>query len=430
MEILMAPITAVLMGAGARGNAYAEFALRYPDALRIVAVAEPDASRRERFARSHGLADSQCFATWEDLLNAGKRADAAINATMDGMHYRSTLEALSLGYEVLLEKPMSPVLAENVELIRAAEQQGRLLQVCHVLRYAPFFQTLRQVVDSGVLGQIISMDLRENLSFWHMAHSYVRGNWASTDRAAPMILAKCCHDLDILVWLLRRDVLWLNSFGALTHFTPENAPRSDVPLRCTDGCPAAETCKYEARRIYGTDASGGIYDVLTPVRTVEARLQALEASPYGRCVYRCDNNVVDHQTVNMAFEDDITVTLIMNGQGFEEGRSLRIDGTKATITGKFSEPYKLNVYHHHPRRKEVVPVVVTEKSGHGGGDLRLVRGFVNALQGVDDPSLTTARVSLESHLLAFAAEESRLNHTVIQMNQYRQQAETQSSAHG
>ncbi len=419
----MVPITAVVLGAGARGNAYAEFALRNPDALRIVAVAEPNAARREAFANQHDLSESACFTSWEDLLNAGKLADAVINTTLDRTHYLSTLAALSRGYEVLLEKPMSPVLAENVHLIQVAEQQGRLLQICHVLRYAPFFQALRQVIDSGVVGQITSIDHRENLSYWHMAHSYVRGNWSNMERSAPMILAKCCHDLDILVWLLRRRVQWLNSFGSLTHFRPENAPQADVPLRCTDGCSAEASCKYSAPKIYGTDAAGGIYDVLTPERTREARLKALENSPYGRCVYRCDNDVVDHQTVNMEFDDQITVSLIMNGHGHEEGRSIRIDGTRATITGKFSEPYKLNVYHHHSKRKEVIPIIVPEKSGHGGGDLRLVRGFVNALNGTADDNLTTARISLESHLMAFAAEESRLHHTVINMDDYRSKAE-------
>jgi predicted dehydrogenase len=419
----MAPITAVVLGAGARGNAYAEFALRYPESLRIVAVAEPDPARRERFASKHGLSAQQCYPDWQDLLGAGKLANAVINTTMDRTHYTSTLAALDAGYDVLLEKPMSPILGESVQLVKAAEQQGRLLQICHVLRYAPFFQKLREIIDSGVLGRIISVDHRENLSYWHMAHSYVRGNWSNLGRAAPMILAKCSHDFDILVWLLRRDVNWLQSFGSLTHFRPENAPHSDVPLRCTDGCPVAEHCKYDATRIYGTDRAGSIYDILTPIRTVEARLEALKTSPYGRCVYRCDNNVVDHQVVNMEFDDQLTVSLIMNGQGYEEGRSLRIDGTKATLTGKFSEPYKLNVYHHHSKQKEVFPVDVQEKSGHGGGDLQLVRSFVNALQGTSDPSITTARVSLESHLLAFAAEESRLNHTVIDMRQYRQQAE-------
>ncbi len=413
----MSPITAVVFGAGARGNAYSEFALKYPEDLRIVAVAEPDSTRRERFARKHNLSKQQCYASWENLIHISKLADVCINTTMDRTHYQSTLAALALGYEVLLEKPMSPVLTENVHLVQTAENQGRLLQVCHVLRYAPFFQILRSVIDSGALGQIISIDHRENLSYWHMAHSYVRGNWSNSDHAAPMILAKCCHDLDVLVWLLRRKVMWLSSFGSLSHFSPQNIPHVDVPLRCTDGCPAAPACKYNAQQIYGTDAAGGIYDILTPVRSVQARLEALKTSPYGRCVYRCDNNVVDHQTVNMEFEDQITVSLLMNGH--EEGRSLRIDGTKATLTGKFSDPYKINLYHHHNKWKEVIPVEVGEKSGHGGGDLRLVRSFINALKGLEDASLTTARVSLESHLLAFAAEESRLNHTVIDMNRYR-----------
>jgi predicted dehydrogenase len=419
----MAPITALLLGAGARGNAYANYAFQHPDELRIVGVADIDPIRRERFAQKHNLQPHRVYHHWEDALNDGKFANALINATMDRVHYPSTLAALAAGYDVLLEKPMSPVRAENVRLVQAAEAHGRLLQVCHVLRFSPFFQTLRRVIDSGVLGRIISLDHRENLSYWHMAHSFVRGNWRNADLSSPMILTKCCHDLDILLWLLRKQVKWLNSFGALTVFRPENAPRPDVPLRCTDGCPAADNCKYDAAKIYGSDAAGWPYDIVTPERSREARLEALRTSPYGVCVYRADNNVVDHQTVNLAFEDDITAVLIMNGHGHEEGRTLRIDGTKATLTGKFSEPYKINLYHHHRGLKESIPVSVSEHSGHGGGDFGLVRSFVRALRGVADDSLTTARVSLDSHLLAFAAEESRLHHTVINMDEFRRLSE-------
>ncbi|MEQ8671875.1 MAG: Gfo/Idh/MocA family oxidoreductase [Aggregatilineales bacterium] len=419
----MPPIKAIVFGAGVRGTLYANFALEYPDDLKIVGVAEPDTQRREAFAQQHGLDAKQCFTTWEDLLNAGKHADAVINATMDRMHYASTIAALEAGYDVLLEKPMTPILSENVSLIQTAEAQGRLLQVCHVLRYTPFFRTLRRIIDEGTLGRIISLDHRENLAYWHMAHSFVRGNWRNSDLSSPMILTKCCHDFDILQWLLRRKVLHLNSFGSLTHFTSENAPHPDVPLRCTDGCPVAETCKYDAQRFYGTDNPGWPHEVVTPIATREARLETLRTSPYGRCVYHCDNNVVDHQTVNLQYEDDITATLIMNGQGHEESRSIRIDGTNATLTGKFRDPYKINIYHHHTGKKETVPVEFIERSGHGGGDTGLMRGFVNALRGIPDDSLTTARESLESHLLAFAAEEARLKHTVIDMTAYRHHVE-------
>jgi predicted dehydrogenase len=423
----MAPITAISFGAGARGNAYANYALTHPEDLRIVAVAEPDSARRAAFARKYNLNDKLCFSTWQDAVNAGKFADAVINATMDRTHYPSTLAALALGYEVLLEKPMSPVLEENVRLIQAAEAQRRLLQVCHVLRFTSFFRTLRNIIQSGALGRIISMDLRENLSYWHMAHSFVRGNWRNSDMSSPMILTKCCHDFDILIWLLGTKVTHLNSFGSLTHFIPSNAPLPDVPARCTQGCPAADGCKYDARKIYVADGNGWPYDMLTPTPTREARLNALETSPYGMCVYRADNNVVDHQTVNLLFEDETTATLIMNGHGAEEGRTLRIDGTKATMTGKFSEPYKLNLYHHHSGARESVHIPAAEASGHGGGDTGLVRSFVRALRGEADGSLSTARVSLESHLLAFAAEEARLKKIVIEMKAYRQITEAASA---
>lgn len=422
----MKPVEAVVIGAGGRGQAYSKFALKYPRELSIVAVAEPDEERRRRIAVEHDIPSSHCFASWEDLLKKGQMAGALINCTMDRMHMDSTMSALELGYDVLLEKPMSPVLEENVRLVQYAEEKGRLLQVCHVLRYSPFWQKLREVVQSGRLGRIVSVDHRENLWFFHMAHSYVRGNWRQSDTSGPMILTKCCHDFDILYWILRKRVVWLNSFGSLVHFKPENAPPGAIQ-RCTDGCPAADVCKYYAPRVYVSGIDGWPFNAVAITPTEEARLEALKTGPYGRCVYFSDNNVVDHQTVNMELEDGTTVTLTMQGQGNEEGRTMRYDGTKATLYARFTARGDVISIHNHltgeVERIEVQPV---DESAHGGGDFGIVRSFVNAMNGKPDDSVTTARESLESHLLAFAAEEARLDHSTIYMPDYRTRVEQAS----
>ncbi len=416
----MTAIDTIIVGAGSRGNAYGQYALEHPRELRVVGVAEPDPVRRDRFVGLHDIAPDMIFNDWQSLLaSRGKRAPTIINCTMDRFHFESTMRMLELGYDVLLEKPMTPVLRENVRLVQKAEETGRQLQVCHVLRYTPFWQALREVVDSGALGRIVSLTHRENLIYYHMAHSFVRGNWRQQSSSGPMILCKCCHDFDILLWILKQRVRHLSSFGSLAHFRPENAPEGATE-RCTDGCPAADTCKYEATKLYARDGFGWPLNAVSYIPTKAARLEQLESGPYGRCVYKCDNDVVDHQTVNMEMEDGATVTLVMNGQGDEECRTMRWDGTEATLYGKFSSGgNQMRIHHHLSGEIEEIPVIARDSSGHGGGDFGIVRSFLNALQGKPDDSVTTARESLESHLLAFAAEESRLNKSVIDMAEYR-----------
>ncbi len=423
----MRKITAVLLGAGGRGlGAYAPYARENPDELEFVAIAEPRADRRERFAKLYNIPSERCYENWEDLLAEGKIADVLFNCTMDQMHFDSTKAALEAGYDVLLEKPMAHRLEDNVRLVQIAEEQGRLLQICHVLRYTNFFRKIREIVQSGRLGRIISVDHRENLIYWHMAHSFVRGNWRRLDTSAPMLLAKCCHDLDILTWILQQQVVSLSSFGSLSYYKPENAP-AGATLRCTDGCPVADECKWYAPRLYASDRNGHPWNALTYETSVEARMEALRVGPYGRCVYHCDNDVVDHQTVNMEMSDGAIVTLMMQGQGYEEGRSMRYDGTRATLLGSFAGENKIVIHDHLTGEKEYIPVE-NAASGHGGGDMALVRSFVRSVRGEPDDTLTSARVSLESHLLAFAAEESRTNHTVIEMAEYRQRVEQAAQA--
>ena len=460
------PIHLLLFGAGNRGDeAYGSYALSHPDQVRFVGVAEPNPIRRERFAKAHHIPPERQFDDWRDALKPAKFADAVVNATQDAMHHPSSLAALAAGYDMLLEKPIAPTLNETLEIVSAAETSGRLLMICHVLRYTDFFQKVHQILNSGRLGQIVNISHSENVSYFHMAHSYVRGNWRNTAISAPMILAKCCHDLDLLYWFLGEKVSHLNSYGNLRHFRPENAPPGS-PLRCTDGCPAASDCPYHAPSIYlenipikkavsraanpllrmvgslilhHPSIANALAKVVSPLRLLteyhgwprstiteqpesdQAVMLALQTGPYGRCVYHCDNNVVDHQVVVMTFESGITATLTMHGHSHEEGRTLRVDGSRATLLGKFSYSQSWIEVHEHATTgiaRFSFPSAVDQTAGHGGGDAGLMARFVAALHG-ERAELTSARDALESHLLAFAAEEARVKQRVILMDEFR-----------
>jgi predicted dehydrogenase len=424
------PIEAVMVGAGNRGyQAYGPYALQHPEQIRFTAVAEPHEERRRRFAQAHGILPERQFRTWQELYAQGQIADALLNCTLDRMHLDSTLPALELGYDVLLEKPMSNTLAGNVRLVQAVEKYGRLLMICHVLRYTAFFSTLHDIIASGRLGKIITVEHRENVVYWHMAHSFVRGNWRDSRIESPMILAKCCHDMDILFWNLG-PVRQLNSWGSLIHYRQENAPPG-APERCTDGCPAADECPWYAPRLYLHDYTGWPISTISEDPSLEARRRALDTGPYGRCVYRSDNDVVDHQTVNIEFESGATGVLFMHGHAHEEARTMRYDGTRATLRGKFS--YGINdsieIHDHLTGRIERIDPQAGG-SGHGGGDAGVMAAFVKVLREPRAESipavpaaLTTSRESLESHLMAFAAEEARVNGSIVQMDSFRRRAE-------
>lgn len=466
------PITALLFGAGARGaDAYGRYALAFPEEIKFTAVAEPDPVKRERFARAHHIPAELCFNTWEDALEKKHLADVVINCTQDQMHMESGVAVLEAGYDMLLEKPIANTLTDSIKIVQAAEEHNRYLQICHVLRYTDFFKKIHELLRAGRLGQIITISHRENVAAWHMAHSYVRGNWRRKELSSPMILAKCCHDLDLLVWFTGKSPVKLSSFGSLKHFKPENAPPG-TPQRCTDGCPVERTCPFYAPAIYlgltpfklaiSKSANpvyrlvgnlslkypgviSAIFKMIPPLRELseykgsprsaisndpgneEALMKALREGPYGRCVYHCDNDVVDHQVVAIEFEDGITATLTMHGHSHEEGRTLRIDGSKASLLAKFGFSHSyLEIHDHHSMEIEHIDFLSNvENLGHGGGDSGIMENFIRTVNN-DKLATTSTRESLESHLMAFAAEDSRHNNVVVDMQEYKDRAEKQA----
>lgn len=414
----MKKMKAVLIGAGDRGaRAYAPYANNYPHELEFVAVAEKNAERRLGFAKTHGLSESQCYETWEEMLAQDIKADVAFICTMDREHHDPTVKAIEKGYHILLEKPMSPDPLECISMVEAAKAHDKLLTICHVLRYTPFWQKIKEIVDAGTIGDIASIQLNENVEVMHMSHSFVRGNWANSDASSPMILQKSCHDMDILMYIMDQKCERVSSFGSLMHFNQKNAPENG-PLRCLDGCPIANDCAFHAGRYYLGEGRGWAKK-FTEDHTREGIIEALNTTEYGKCVYRSNNNVVDHQVVNLEFENGATATFSMCGFTREQTRMVQIMGTKGEIRGRMDEN-SISVYDFLSQHETVVNLA-TPQSGHGGGDEAIVREFLHAVEnyGNETESRSSAVVSLESHLLAFGAEASRLqNGQVIEIDQF------------
>ena len=400
------PVTAVVIGAGGRGGAYASYAPGHPKEWRIVGVAEPIRHRNEALANAHHVPEAHRFATWQHVFERPKLADVCVITTPDHLHHAPAMAALEAGYDLILEKAIAPTWRECKEILELATRQGAMVAVGHVLRYAPFFRQMKHVVDSGQLGEVVSIQHLEPVEHIHMSHSFVRGNWHNTAESSPMLLSKSCHDLDILRWLVGRPCRKVQSFGSLRVFREEMAPPG-ATLRCTDGCPAEPTCSYSALRIYLRERLWGTHHLAIDDDSPESIRGALEHGPYGRCVYRNDNDVVDNQVVNMEFEGPVTVSFAMESMTSYGGRRTRIFGTKGDLVG---DERFLDVSCFTAGRTDRWDVREHASSlgGHGGGDHRLVRDLVQAVSR-RDPSLLTSSLdtSMESHLIGFLAEESR-----------------------
>jgi predicted dehydrogenase len=405
------PVTAIIIGAGGRGNIYAKYAEINPKEMKVVGVAEPVELRNERMAKAYNISKENRFVTWEDIFERPKFADVCVITTPDHLHYGPAMAALEKGYDLLLEKPIAQSWKECNDILQLATTKNSNVAVCHVLRYAPYFKQMRHVVRSGQIGEVISVQHLEPVEAVHMSHSYVRGNWRKTKESNPMLLAKSCHDLDILRWIIDKPCNTVSSFGSLTLFRKDKAP-AGVPKRCTDGCPVEKECPFSAFKVYLRDKKY-LWHLDLPEKTDECILKALREGPYGRCVYYCDNDVVDHQVVNMQFDGGVTADFAMIGLTSYAGRRTRVFGTKGDIVGD-QETLEVADFTSGKRIQWTDEAYAKDHNGHGGGDHRLVRDFIQAVSRKDPTLLTsTLAVSMESHFMGFKAEESRLNRKTI-----------------
>lgn len=412
-------IRVAIAGLGSRGkDTYAKCAHRFSEEMEIVAIADIDPEKVREVREEYGVPEDMCFESAEKMLEQEKLADVMFICTMDRQHYGHAISALKKGYDLLLEKPISPELAECKEIAETASRLGRQVVVCHVLRYTPFYQKLKEVLDSGSIGEVVSIQAIENVGYWHQAHSFVRGNWRNKEMSSPMILQKCCHDMDILLWLAGKSCRAVSSFGSLRLFREDKAPEG-AALRCIHCSPETKAaCPFDAEKIYLTNEQTGVLagntdwpcNVLDLNPTEESIRKALTEGPYGRCVYHCDNNVVDHQVVNLELEDDTTISFTMCAFSETIHRHIRIMGTQGEITGDMkNNTIEIISFGREPQVIDV-NTLADDFSGHGGGDNRLVKDILDLAGGsvTGRTALTSIEKSTESHFVALAAEESRV----------------------
>ncbi len=412
-------VTIAIIGAGSRGHGYATFAESFPERVKVVAVAEPDKYRRERLIKEHNIPQENCFESWEDFVKQPKMCDAVAICTQDNMHEEPAIACADLKYDILLEKPMAPTAEACRRIVDAVKRNNVMFAVCHVLRYTKYTLKLKEILASGTIGEIVSIQHLEPVGYWHQAHSFVRGNWRNEEESSFMLLAKCCHDIDWLRGVMDKKCVSVHSFGSLRHFRKSEQPAGAAD-RCCD-CPREieSYCPYSAYKIYFRDRltkgnAGWPVVILTPEPDQQSLQKALEEGPYGRCVYACDNDVVDNQVVNLQFEDGSTCSMTMTAFTGHGGRRTRIFGTKGMIE---NEGTVINIHDFlHDTVKKIDTNVADDGgilSGHGGGDFGLMDCFINAVA-EQDPSyiLSGTDETLESHLMVFAAEESRRTSTV------------------
>jgi predicted dehydrogenase len=448
-------VQVALLGAGERGHLmFGLFAKKHPDLFKYVAVAEPNEARRKRFVDDFNIPPNQAFSSWEELLDQPQMADAVINAMPDVHHYPSTIQALRQGYHVLLEKPMAQSPAQCVGLIREAKARDRILQIFLECRYLDLYSRMKNLIDTDNIGRLMAVQTTENLGYWHFIMSYVRGFARRSQDVISFLSAKGIHDFDLITWLTGAKPLKVSSFGELTYFRPENAPPG-APKRCLDGCPVEKDCPFHAYKQYIKPGFpqipftllGGVtpkafidgYIKYPHMRSLsaynltatdkEGRIEELRTGPHGRCVFHCDNNVMDHQVINIEYEGGIMAMLALNAFSVTWERTMNINGTRGEIYSKdFSG--KLEVRHFWPKNRVKRSRVAFNPLFHGGSDGIVLIEFAKSVQKAhrNEQVLTSADEALDSHLLCFAAEEARIENKIVDMVEYRQRAEKDADA--
>ena len=406
--------TVAILGVGARGgDIYGNLLAEQSGRFKITALCDLRTERLERFGKKFKVEKGALFTDEKEFFKR-KRADLLVVATQDADHARHAEAGFSLGYDILLEKPVTDSKQACTDILVKQKETGRKALVCHVLRYAPAFLKTAELIDGGVIGKLVLINALERVSYWHQAHSYVRGNWRTEKESAPMILAKCCHDLDLLQFYAKSRCLNVSSVGGLTFFTESNAPEGSA-ARCTD-CKYITSCPYSAQTIYvtnwekkGKPEDAWPYNIVAEAPLTKDKLIfAIQNGPYGRCVFRCDNDVTDHQIVTMQFENGVKAELTMTAFTAGGGRRYHFFGTYGDIVLEMAnETITVNRFGKEP---EVIDVsLLTENEyGHGGGDRFLIDTLYDVLEG-KEVAATSLADSIESHLMGISAEESRKN---------------------
>lgn len=424
----MKQLSLILAGGGDRGSSYLKYLDNNPEKFKLVGLAEPLKEKREFLQKKYHVPAEMCFESYEELLSLPKFADIAMICTQDKMHFEPAMMAIDKKYDLLLEKPIAPTPQECYRIAEKARANGVRVLVCHVLRYTPFYKAVKAFIKSGTLGEIMNIVHTEGVGNVHISHSFVRGNWRKASESSDMLLAKCCHDTDLFQWLIGEPCTKVQSFGKLSYFCEKNKP-DGAPKRCLDNCPHKDTCYYYAPSLYKIDTAevqhfrAIVAKKFNP--TDEEVDEILKTSPYGRCVYQCDNDVVDHQVVNVQFGEDKLLTLTMSGFN-KGGRVTAIMGTKgelrldmedqSMIFYDFATRQTTNVY----SPDEVIDQTIA--GGHGGGDAGIMSDLYEYIANNNpSDSISDVSVSCMSHLICFAAEEARRKNTVVDMDRYIKQ---------
>ena len=418
----MKKLKVILIGAGNRGNTYTS--KMSEDKFQVVAVADPIAERRNKIRDRHGISEDMCFDTWETILDMPKFADIAVISTSDNLHYAPTMKAIERGYNLLLEKPVAPTVEECVAIANYAKEKGVKVLVCHVLRYTKFFGKIKEMINNNDIGKVISIHHSENVGNLHHSHSYVRGNWGNTEKSSCMLLAKSCHDIDIIQWLIDSKCVNVQSFGSLSFFKSENAPKG-APEYCIDGCPHHDECYYDATNIYSKDHTGWFksHALQKENPTDDDYENLLRNTQYGKCVFKCDNDVVDHQVVNLEYENGAVASFNMCSFN-EGGRFIRVMGTDGEISGD-ADQNMLDYFNFKTREHVVIKPWELDldgsiTSGHGGGDDGIVEVLYKYIaEDYEGDMLSEIGISVENHLTVFAAEKARLEKTVVSVAEFQ-----------
>ena len=395
----------VVFGLGARGNIYANFAKTYPEKFELVAIIENNLQRLE-YAKT-AYPGTRLFDNYKDFLAENIAADIVAVATQDEDHKEHAIAMMKAGYDLLLEKPIANNQEDCLAIYEASKQYDKKVVICHVLRYTPFYSTVKRIIDSGKLGEVVTIHASENVGYYHQAHSFVRGPWRNKSQSSPMILAKCCHDMDILRYLIGEECLSVSSYGDLFYFNKEHAPKGATAF-CSD-CPHTD-CVYKAQTIYMSEVGRGFSAYFTTKeKTDENILHDLSKSQYDRCVFGCDNDVVDHQVTIMQFAHGKTACHTMSAFSKEIYRDLKVHGTKAELVGCIEDNAMEIRYFGGEVEKITIDISAANVGGHMGGDFFMMNSLYKALNGEAAEGITYLDVSIESHLMSFAAEESRIN---------------------